>query len=284
MYCTNCGKEIEKQSKFCPYCGHTINVIAKTKSESNNLPLILGILACIFILVPLISIPLAIASIMTEVLNKKTEKSFPIGVVLGIISIALTIGIIILIFLSFTNIVVNKEKIINNFKIEDKIDDYIDKYKDKFNDIYENDILNPEIKGYSWQADDNSIIYLNEDNTYIWYEKENDENNYYQGTFKIFNGKTAVDYIDEIIEKYHLDEKVIEEPKEKDEDSLKNYYVITLTCTKEKRDGKENNEINTSVYYYGYYDKTKEKLNFIDITTKKNINFTRKNKINNIDI
>jgi hypothetical protein len=25
LYCTDCGKEISKDSKFCPYCGHKIN-------------------------------------------------------------------------------------------------------------------------------------------------------------------------------------------------------------------------------------------------------------------
>ena len=25
MYCTNCGKEIKSNSKFCPFCGNAVN-------------------------------------------------------------------------------------------------------------------------------------------------------------------------------------------------------------------------------------------------------------------
>ena len=36
-FCTNCGKEIEKNAKFCPYCGKkTINKDNKNNSQTTN--------------------------------------------------------------------------------------------------------------------------------------------------------------------------------------------------------------------------------------------------------
>ena len=49
MYCTNCGKEIQKDIQFCPYCGAEVGVKKKRKKSREAL-IILSILAFLLIL------------------------------------------------------------------------------------------------------------------------------------------------------------------------------------------------------------------------------------------
>ena len=183
MYCTNCGNKLPEKAKYCNLCGTATekNFSISNQSNNNNLSLILGIVSCILFTVPLISIPLAIASIIIGIQKKESNKT-SIGIVLGIISILLTAVSIILITLLLTFVKDNSRKIIDDFEINNFIDEYHDwiEPKEQISDI----------KGYSWLSEDKSILYLNNDNTYIWYAQDaNHEDNYHQGKSEIYKGK-----------------------------------------------------------------------------------------------
>ena len=164
MYCIKCGNELKNEEKYCTNCGEpckqeeTINNTPQTSNSNNKtLSIVLGILSCILFYIPFISIPFAIANIITGISSKKEEKKFPTVILLGIISIILSILIIVLIIFFIA---------VASDHIEEFDDDYQkDNIIDKYNDYYNRQKTNIDIKGYSWLADDNSMLYLNSNYT-----------------------------------------------------------------------------------------------------------------------
>ena len=274
MYCTNCGNKLSEKEKYCTTCGHPVEnkVSSSNQIKDNNLSLILGILSCILFAVPFISIPLAIASIIIGI-QKKESKKTPVGIILGVISIFLTALSIILITSLLTFVRDNGRKIINDFEIDNIIE--------KYNDWEEPKEQISDIKGYSWLANDNSILYINNDNTYTWYSQDtNHEDNYHQGKIKIYTGQEALNIIENDLKKFIP----TEEEYKNEIDSLFNFYLICLTIEKEKINEKEDNNPNKTVYYYGTYSTTTNKLNLTNIETNDKITLTLKEKLANIDV
>ena len=278
MYCKNCGNKCNEGEKYCTVCGNPIESNIQNTNNSknqNDYPIIFGILACILFAVPLVSVPLAIISIVTGINQRKEEKNATIGIILGIISILLSIIIIIGIILLVTFAVNKVDNVIDDFQINDILDEY------RNQEI----IDNFDIKGHSWKADDNSMLYLNNDNTYIWYQNDQDhEDNYYEGKFKEYNGKEAIQYIATYLKEYGITEEEQEKIFEKGSLQLNNYYLLVLTCEKSKMNGKEEGQTDNIAYYYGFYSKTNSRLDLTNITTKKKVGFTLNKKLEDIDI
>ena len=282
MYCKNCGKKLNKGEKYCTYCGEAleeeiINEPNQTINSSNNTSLILGIISCIFFWIPFLSIPLAIVSIITGISQKKESNKFSVGIILGIISIILTIIMIFLIIFLFTFAIDH---------IDDALDDYqIDNIIDNYHDIFNSNQELSDIKGYSWLADDNSVLYLNEDNTYIWYLKDSDhEDNYYQGKVTTYKGEEAIQYIATNLKEFNLTEEEQRKFFEKEEHTINDYYIMILTCEKAKMNGKETDGTTNTAYYYGFYSKENKYLDLTNLSTKAKSGFTLKEKINDIDV
>ena len=111
MYCTNCGNKINKNEKYCTNCGQICNkkneenidkTLTEPTVENDNIPTILGIIACVFFWIPLISIPLAVTSIIIGINQKKITNKTSTGTILGIVSLILTTIAIITIILYYS--------------------------------------------------------------------------------------------------------------------------------------------------------------------------------------
>ena len=229
-------------------------------------------------MVPLVSIPLAIISIVTGINQKKKSNKFVVGILLGIISIILTVVIVSLTVWAFVYAIDN----INDTKDNDyQIDDIID----NFNDFYKKQTEKFDIKGYSWLADDNSILYLNSDNTYTWYEKEEiSDDNYYKGHFKPYQGEQAIQYIASTLKEFGVTEEEQRRLFQNEFYDIDDYYLIILTCETAKIEGTEKNDVAVESYYYGFYSKIKKRLDLVNMSTANKVGFTQKEKISNIDV
>lgn len=286
MYCIKCGNELKKEEKYCTNCGTPCEQeeiiennpqTTKTNTNDTTISIVLGILSCLFFFIPFISIPLAIVSIITGINNQKEEKKFPLVILLGITSIILSIlAIALIIFLvAFT---------------ADHIEDFDDDYQkdniiDNHNDYYNRQKASIDIKGYSWLADDNSMLYLNSNYTYEWYEKDVDhEDNYHKGKYTTYQGKEAVKYIAENLKEFGLTEEKQNDFFNEGDYDLNNYYLIVLTCEKLKLKGEEKDGNNNVAYYYGLYDEETKKFNGANMATGTKVSFIRKEQLSNIDV
>ena len=283
MYCKNCGNQMKEGEQYCTKCGASLNqqtVIEMNNSTNiNTVSIVLGILAIILFLIPIISIPLAIASIITGITSKKENKKIPIGIILGFISIIMTVLAIIALF-SFMFIFIKEEarEIRNDFQTNDITEDYYHEYimpKEHITDI----------KGYRWLADDKSMLYLNVDNTYTWYLNDDDhEDNYYEGKFQTYKGEEAIKYIATNLKDYGLTEEEQRNFFKDGNHDINDYYLMILTCEKTKNNGKEETGMNNIAYYYGLYSDKTKRIDFTNLSSKLKISLTLKEKTTNIDV
>lgn len=57
--------------------------------------------------------------------------------------------------------------------------------------------------GHNFQCEDESVIYFNEDGTFLWYRDDSDHSdNYYTGTYEVYMGAEARSYITEDLAEY----------------------------------------------------------------------------------
>ena len=150
--------------------------------------------------------------------------------------------------------------------------------------------LNPKehitvIKGYSWLADDKSMLYLNIDESYTWYQKDEDhKDNYYEGHYKTYKGEEAINYISSNLKEYGLTDEEQRKIFEDKKIDIDNYYLIIITCEKMIQNGKEETVANNIAYYYGLYTDETKRLELTNLSSKLKIGLTLKEKISNIDI
>ena len=271
-YCTHCGKELNYGEKYCPYCGCKCGneSLNNQNISSTNSPLILGIFALVFSMIPIISIPLAIISIILAIKSKEKSKA---GLILSIISIIISTLLIVAITFIVTYIINHGNDYLEQNPLEEFFHDYLNEEWFEENQSF-------DIRGYSWQAEDDSTLYLNMNNTYIWYQKDdNHTDNYYEGDFKVYTGEDAIQYITQFYEM----------PKENQEKTfenygINNYYLLILNCKKTKMNGTESNGTSNIAYYSGFYSKSEEKLELTNILTSNKSGFTLKDKLQNIDV
>lgn len=273
MYCKNCGTKLKEEENFCPNCGYQTTKPTTNNPKKENIPLILGIIACIFFWIPIISLPLAIISIILGINYKKETGKKTIGTILGIISIILSIIEIVLVVL-FCLFLVNKVE--ESIDVEDAIEHFYDS-------IYEEE--NIDIRGYSWQADDNSVLYLNQDKTYTWYQSDTEKtDNFYSGTYEFYTGNNAIIYIADNLKEYHITEEEQRNLIRREGYDLNDYYLIILNCDKMVKDSQEQIPNTRTIYYYGFYQENQKYLDLKNIANSTQVRFTLKEKITNIDL
>ena len=269
MYCTNCGHELGKDEIYCTNCGF----LCKDSSESSNsnisssnssfdLSMIFGILSCVLVWIPVISVPLAVVSLVIGINSRRETKKFSVGIVLGIISLVLTV-LLILLLVFFINVIATEVEFDDDYQ-----KDIIEYYREKVNDI----------SGYSWLGDDGSMLYLYRDfdRVYEWYEKDsNHEDNYHKGTYDVYQGKDALDYINTNLKEFGFDEEKQKEFFNENRD-INDYYLIILTCEKLKANGEESDGDYKKLYYYGTFLDELERFDGVNIYTGKKVSFVKK--------
>lgn len=129
---------------------------------------------------------------------------------------------------------------------------------------------------------DESSLYLNGDGTYIWYQDDtNKEDNYYSGTYKVYQGKEAEEYMNSQYKEndYESDELVInrfDEFYDRNRDnpfySRKNFYYLVMYCDYRLVNGEVVSEDEETIPYFGFADGEKYDLantltgNYMSIT------------------
>lgn len=138
--------------------------------------------------------------------------------------------------------------------------------------------LNDAVSGKTWKAKDGSLLCLNEDGSFFWYQKpENRSDSYYSGSYEVYNGKAAIDYIVSELPQYSLTQAEQEEFIERNEDyTYENYYCLVL-------DNKEciingENTLDTSqsniTPYYGFYFENEQYLDLANMNSGNYSSFT----------
>ena len=119
MYCVNCGNKCNEGEKYCTQCGSPLEIEESSNNTKTDSSLITGILACLFFSVPIISIPLAVISIIMGANYKKGSGKTSAGLILGIISLILSvlITIVVICFLNFA--VKHIDNVIDDYQIDD---------------------------------------------------------------------------------------------------------------------------------------------------------------------
>lgn len=102
MFCSNCGKEVSNEVKFCTYCGSPLsdqsslvrNDGKQERGEDKSIaPFVLGIVGLIAWFLPIAGIPIAIVGLVLGLRSRKKSASrlAMAGIVLCIISLVASI-------------------------------------------------------------------------------------------------------------------------------------------------------------------------------------------------
>lgn len=134
-----------------------------------------------------------------------------------------------------------------------------------------------KISGYAWKAADGSVLYLESDGTFKWYRYEKVRNDsYYVGTYSLYNGQEAVDYMSTELTEYNVTAEMQMDMIESVEDaSLENYYCLVLNNDKCIVGGKNTLREKTVVPYYGFYYAEDEFLDLVNLVSENYYQFTK---------
>lgn len=130
------------------------------------------------------------------------------------------------------------------------------------------------LTGNSWQGTDGSLIELETDGTYKFYNSASDKtNNYYSGNFEVFNGQDAIDYL---VTEYGFTEEGQRTVMQKYQVEDPYYYVLVLNHDECIVNGKNILTEPAMVEYFGYYSKFDGHLDFTSLKTMGQMDFYKK--------
>lgn len=204
-----------------------------------------------------------------------------IGIIAAIIIPILTLVFLLVIFGMFVifGILVDKNRgkdlEFSEIEIEENKIDRVN------NNVNENNIINntqnemDKISGYSYiESKDQSLLELKKDGTFKYYKNKTDLTDYYyEGTYKVYNGQDAVNYISNNLKEYGVtkDEQIALFVRSNHK--LENYYCIVLINDKCIING-ENTLTNTvETPYFGFY--YSEVLNITNMKSANTYNFVK---------
>ena len=252
MYCSNCGKKLNKNGK-CPDCNKENSKVEKTKNDNkskNNKELsnILGIVSLISaFFVSILNLPMAIISIVVGHKYKKETGEKCYGPVLSIISICIAVLILLLIIIILIFIFIFVD---SNNNINHSYNNFSSSYSSSYSTKNNNYIFNAKkyIDGewYHKSSGGNYEFDL-DDREYKLYNTSNHNDNYCTGTFSASYG-----YYEDNNYKYTENGKI--------------YYTITLYPRICKINGEYQNKstFGSSEKYEGILDyNTKTNLTLI---------------------
>ncbi len=130
------------------------------------------------------------------------------------------------------------------------------------------------LTGNSWEGTDGSLIDLETDGTYKFYNSSADKsNNYYSGKFEVKNGQEAIDYL---VSEWGFNEEGQRSVMEKYQVEDQYYYVLIMNHDSCMVDGENILEEPGKVEYFGYYSTYDGHLNFTSLKTMGAMNFYKK--------
>lgn len=218
--------------------------------------LVLGIIALVFGWTMVLGILCGVISIILGIvaLAKKQKPICPIiGMILSAIGMIVAIVIIISVIGIAGNFVYK-----NNTKIESYSSSAI-----------KQSITNDVVSGHSWEAPDESLLILDDDGTFKYYRDQDDFSDYYyEGTYEVYCGEDAVEYISEDLEEYGVTEKEQRDLFEGYEEyDIDNYYCMILTNEACYMDGENVLDETVVTPYFGFYIEDDDALDFANMNT-----------------
>ena len=237
MYCSKCGKKLEKG--VCPNCKNSVEI--KRDESLGIVSLVIGIISLMLsILINILVLPLAVMGLILGIINRVTTGKRISGIVLNAISIVLSFVIFVgIIFLVATS---------------DKTYDFLNKLYNELKYSTENNYVsgNYSCKNFDGSSDMGEYIVtmkLNKDGSFLWAKYGDEENNYVKGnyTFKDLektNNSGDYKYFD-----VDLDgEEFVSEGTVQGEE-YKSSYEFGITGKNTKKEGIIMNKATYNMYY-----------------------------------
>ena len=134
---------------------------------------------------------------------------------------------------------------------------------------------NDVISGRKWVGKDQSLMDLKENGDFIWYQsKDNLEGNYMSGTYVVYKGQKAMDYIANDLSRFGVTMEEQQQMVNASENrTLDTYYCLVITNTLLVMDGVETTGESFS-YYMGFYYEDGKTLDFVNMGTANYATFT----------
>lgn len=230
------------------------NTTTKTTDGVAIAALVLGILSLILGWTIVLGIVCGIISIILGIIAI-ANKNKPILPVIGFILSGLGIMISIVIIILFS---VLSKNVTNNFT----------QHLEQIENILNNNI-SKSITGKSWEASDGSLLVMEDNGDFKYYkDKEDLEDYYFEGKYKIYTGEDAIQYIDEDLEEYGVTEQEQRDIFERNEKyTVDNYICIVLTNEKCVINGENTLDEDIVVPYFGFYYKDEKALDIANMNT-----------------
>lgn len=141
-------------------------------------------------------------------------------------------------------------------------------------------VTKDEISGHSFvDKYENSLLNLNIDGTFEYYQSKYVlTDNYYEGTYKVYNGEEAIDYIANELREYGVTEQEQRELFERNNNyDVENYYCLVLINTKCIINGENTLTSIIETPYFGFYNKSLGLLNIANMKTATYVYFEKEN-------
>jgi hypothetical protein len=143
-------------------------------------------------------------------------------------------------------------------------------------------VIDPKLAivvGHEWLGSDDSLMILTKDGEFYWYKSKDDfSDNYFYGTYTIYHGEKAMDFIDEEFGDIGFSRADQEAMIDYYSDvSIDTYYCIMAVSTSFILDGVEQINPGDDPYetpYYGFYFEEDNSIGLINFNTDGYYEFT----------
>lgn len=265
--CSNCGFDNDDSSKFCVGCGAELpvavapapqvkveaapsqQVAPSAAAPSKTSGLCIAGFVVSLISIPLIGIPAIIGLILSicglGATNKKNLKGK--GLAIAGIIISILTGLLFLLIVGLTL-----------FGFTEFFDEYGEDIVREVETRSEYEDLNIKkiIKNENWVLErQGSYLVFESGNRFRYYETYgDDDSSYYEGTYEIYVGRDAIEYVSEDLEEYGVTEEEIEELLAADKDYCEeNFVCIVLNNESCMVDGVNTLDEEVMTPYIGNY-------------------------------
>ena len=131
------------------------------------------------------------------------------------------------------------------------------------------------ISGHSWQAADGSVVVFQKDGKFAWYrEIEVKDDYYYSGTYKVYKGEKAIDFVDGLTQ-YGVTRKEQEDYIARQTGvTVDDYYCVEIIIDSLIIDHQETATEPWANYFVGIHYEKEKVLDFINMNAAAYVRFT----------